>query len=148
MAMISPDDEPKAAHDLAFTWAKGERDGRPACVATFVPQAHHRGMPGFLHGGLAATALDETMASVGLVLHQQRCLTATLELRYRRAVALDGQPLTVEAWRADDRGGSRRYHVRGELRTADGVVCVEAKGLFLAITPTVRDGTADGRQTQ
>ncbi len=97
-------------------------------------------MPGFLHGGLAATALDETMASVGLVLHDQRCLTATLELRYRKAVALDGRPVTVEAWRADERGGRRRYHVHGELRDADGRVCVEAKGLFLAITQSTWDG--------
>ena len=145
--MTPADDHPKAAHDLAFSWAKGERDGRPACIATFVPQVHHRGMPGFLHGGLAATALDETMASVGLVLHERRCLTATLELRYRRAVALNGQPLTVEAWRVDDRGGSSRYHVRGELRTADGTVCVEAKGLFLAITQSVWHGVAGGDQS-
>jgi acyl-coenzyme A thioesterase PaaI-like protein len=90
-------------------------------------------MPGFFHGGLAATALDETMASVGLVTHDVRCLTATLDLKYRRAVALDGRPLTVEAWRADERGGRRRFHVVGELRNADGVVCVQARGLFLAI---------------
>lgn len=99
-------------------------------------------MPGFLHGGLAATALDETMASVGLVLHERRCLTATLELRYLRPVAINGQPLTIEAWRNDERGGSTRYHVRGELRTAAGTVCVEAKGLFLAITQAVADGVS------
>ncbi len=146
MEMTPADDEPKAAHDLAFSWAASERNGRPTCVATFVPQPHHRGMPGFLHGGLAATALDETMASVGLVLHERRCLTATLELRYRRSVAIDGQPLTVEAWRADERGGSTRYHVRAELRTADGTVCVEAKGLFLAITKAMWDGVSNGDQ--
>ena len=140
MTMTPADNQPQAAHDLAFTWAKGPREGRDTCVATFVPQAHHRGMPGFLHGGLAATALDETMASVGLVLHNQRCLTATLELRYRKSVALDGRPLTVEAWRADDRGGATRYHVIGELRTSDGIVCVQAKGLFLAITKSMWEG--------
>ena len=134
---ISESDDPRAApHDLAFSWAKGERGGKPTCVATFVPQRHHRGMPGYLHGGLAATALDETMASIGLVLHDQRCLTATLELRYRKPVALDGRSVTVEAWRSDERGGRRRYHVQGELRDHDGRVCVEARGLFLAITPS------------
>ena len=142
MAMIPADDKPKAAHDLVFTWAKGERQSRATCVATFIPESHHRGMPGFLHGGLAATALVETMASVGLVLNNQRCLTATLELRYRKSVPLDGRLLTVEAWRADDRGGSTRYHVVGELRTDDGTVCVQAKGLFLAITPNMRETLA------
>ncbi len=144
MALSPADDDPRKPHDLDFTWAKGQRNELVTCVATFVPKTHHRGMPGFLHGGLAATALDETMASIGLVLHDQRCLTATLELRYRRAVALDGRPVTVEAWRADERGGSRRYHVVGELRDADRAVCVSAKGLFLAITPATWDGLAAG----
>ena len=136
-----------ARADLAFSWTKGEREGRDTCIATFVPQVHHRGMPGFLHGGLAATALDETMASVGLVLHNQRCLTARLELRYRKSVALDGRPITVEAWRADERGGSTRYHVIGELRNADGIVCVHAKGLFLAITKSMWEGLAAPGET-
>ena len=87
------------------------------------------------------------MASVGLVLHDRRCLTAKLELRYRRSVAINGQPLTVEAWRADERGGSTRYHVSAELRTADGTVCVEAKGLFLAITTAVWNGVSSGGQS-
>lgn len=143
MAISESDDSPSAPHDLAFSWTKSEHDGKPSCVATFVPQRHHRGMPGFFHGGLAATALDETMASIGLVLHDQRCLTATLELRYRRPVALDGRSVTVEAWRSDDRGGLRRYHVHGELRDHDGRVCVEAKGLFLAITSSTWTNLTD-----
>jgi acyl-coenzyme A thioesterase PaaI-like protein len=144
MALSPADDDPRKPHDLEFAWAKGQRGELDSCIATFVPKPHHRGMPGFLHGGLAATALDETMASVGLVLHDQRCLTATLELRYRRAVALDGRTITVEAWRADERGGKRRYHVVGELRDGDGTVCVEAKGLFLAITASTWDGLQAG----
>lgn len=135
--MTPADDAPSKPHDLDFSWTKGEHEGKPSCVCTFVPKPHHRGMPGFLHGGLAATALDETMASVGLVLHDFRCLTATLELRYRKAVPLDGRPVTVEAWRKDDRGGKRRFHVHGELRSADGTVCVEADGLFLAVTESM-----------
>jgi acyl-coenzyme A thioesterase PaaI-like protein len=145
MALSPADDDPRKAHDLDFAWAKGQRGDLATCVATFTPKPHHRGMPGFLHGGLAATALDETMASIGLVLHEQRCLTATLELRYRRAVPLDGRPVTVEAWRADERGGARRYHVVGQLRDADANVCVEAKGLFLAITASTWNGLSPGR---
>ena len=144
MALSPSDDDPRKPHDLDLAWTKGHRHELDTCVATFVPQSHHRGMPGFLHGGLAATALDETMASIGLVLHDQRCLTATLELRYRRAVALDGRAVTVEAWRADQRGGSRRYHVVGELRDADGNTCISAKGLFLAITTSTWDGLQSG----
>src|SRR4051812_36367996 len=58
----------------------------PGLVARFEPKAHHRGPPGFLHGGIAATVLDETMASVGWALDDVPCVTATLELKYRKPV--------------------------------------------------------------
>jgi hypothetical protein len=57
-------------------------------VAAFTPRFEHRGAPGFLHGGFAAMALDETLAAVGWLLDGQHVVTATLELRYRRPVPL------------------------------------------------------------
>lgn len=117
---------------LGLTFA---REG-DTCVATFLPRPQHRGVPGFLHGGLAATALDETMASVGYLLDGIHCVTGTLELRYRKPVPLDGRPLRVEAWRDAPAGdGKRRRHhkVRGRIVLADGVVAVEASGIFLSV---------------
>lgn len=102
----------------------------PGLVATFLPKPEHRGPPGYLHGGLAAVCLDETMAAVSIALEKIYTVTATLELRYRRPVPLDGSPLRVEAWR--EQLQSRRTHrVHGRLLLADGRVAVQATGLFV-----------------
>jgi acyl-coenzyme A thioesterase PaaI-like protein len=99
-------------------------------VAVFRPRREHRGAPGLLHGGVAATCLDETMAAVGYVLDGVHLVTATLQLRYRRPVPLDGRPLRAEAWR-DDGAPRRRQRVHGRLLLADGTVAVEARGIFV-----------------
>lgn len=102
----------------------------PGLVATFDPKPGHRGPPGFLHGGIAATVLDETMASLGWALDDVACVTATLELKYRKAVPLDGRPVRIEAWR--ERVEARRtQRVQGRLLLADGSVAVEASGIFV-----------------
>jgi acyl-coenzyme A thioesterase PaaI-like protein len=107
-------------------------------VATFTPRHEHRGAPGFLHGGFAAMALDETLAAVGWLLDGQHVVTATLELRYRHPVPLAAGPLRVEAWRVDARGSSRRWRVEGRLLLADGTVAVEGRGVFVAAPESMR----------
>jgi acyl-coenzyme A thioesterase PaaI-like protein len=110
------------------------RDG-DRCVATFVPRKEHRGVPGFLHGGVASTVLDETMASLGFMLDGVHCVTATLELKFRKPVPLNGDTLRIEAWR--DEGNTarprRRHMVHGRLLLADGVVAVTASGIFISV---------------
>ena len=105
----------------------------PGVVARFTPSERHRGAPGFLHGGFAAMALDETMAALGWYLDRRHCVTATLDLRYRRPVPLDGREVRVEAWR--DRPEARRHQrVHGRILLADGSVSVEATGIFVQAT--------------
>lgn len=102
----------------------------PGLVARFDPNEGHRGPPGFLHGGIAATVLDETMASLGWALDDVPCVTATLSIRYRKPVPLDGKPVRIEVWRA--RAEPRRtQRVQGRLLLADGTVAVEASGIFV-----------------
>lgn len=105
--------------------------GRPLGLrAEFRPGPEHTGAPGVLHGGMAATALDEAMAAVGWFLDGVHCVTGTLELRYRRPVPVDGRPLVVEAWR--ERAPSRRtQRVHGRILLDDGTVAVEASGIFV-----------------
>lgn len=107
------------------------RDGL-RLVARFDPRPDHRGPPGYLHGGIAATVLDEAMASVGWMLDDVPCVTARLELKYRKGVPLDGAPVRVEAWR--ERPEPRRtQRVQGRLLLADASVAVEAAGLFVQV---------------
>lgn len=102
--------------------------------ARFVPRPAHCGAPGILHGGVAATCLDEAMAGVGWMLDRVHCVTATLELRYRHPVPVDGSELTVEAWR--ERAEPRRRHrVHGRIVLPDGKVAVEASGIFVQVGP-------------
>jgi acyl-coenzyme A thioesterase PaaI-like protein len=107
-----------------------EREGGGALlVAAFTPKPRHRGAPGFLHGGMAATVLDETMAAVGYALDKVHTVTGTLNVRYRRPVPLASK-LRVEAWR--DRPEIRRHQrVRGRILLEDGTVAVEAEGIFV-----------------
>ena len=119
------DDNPIAL-GLSFS-REGDR-----CVAMFSPRPEHRGLPGFLHGGLAATVLDETMASVGYMLDNVHCVTATLELKYRKPVPLGRGELRVEGWRDDLRPG-RRHRVHGRLLLPDGTIAVEATGIFISV---------------
>jgi len=100
-------------------------------VGLFHPGPEHQGADGFLHGGMAATVLDETMAGVSYALDRVRTVTGTLNLRYRRPVPLSAAPLRVEAWR--EFGEGRRAHkIRGRIVLPDGTVAVEATGIFVA----------------
>lgn len=104
----------------------------PGLVSRFSPGPEHAGRPGILHGGLAATLLDETMAGLSWAQGREHSVTATLSLRYRREVPIAAGPLRVEAWYADDRA-RRVRRVNGRLLLADGTAAVEADGLFVRV---------------
>ena len=104
----------------------------PGLVSTFRPGPGHAGRPGFLHGGLAATHLDETMAALSWAIEREHSVTATLSLRYRCPVPLDAGPLRMEAWYRDGRTGRVRK-VQGRLLLPDGTPAVEASGLFVRV---------------
>jgi acyl-coenzyme A thioesterase PaaI-like protein len=118
---------------LGLQYSLEECDGRTVLVGLFRPGPQHQGARGFLHGGMAATALDEAMSGVSYALDHVRTVTGTLNLRYRRPVPLSAQPLRVEAW--PDRAGAGKIHrVRGRIVLPDGTVAVEAKGIFVQAT--------------
>lgn len=106
------------------------------CVvsASFRPRPDYRGAGTSLHGGIAATALDEILVWAGLLVEHVMTVTGMMEIRYRRPVEVT-EPLTVRA-RVDDRSG-RRLRVSGEL-LADDDVRVEGSGLYL-VTSTLED---------
>jgi acyl-coenzyme A thioesterase PaaI-like protein len=96
-------------------------------AAGFVPGPLHRGTFGVLHGGLAATALDEIMAWAGIIMAGVLCVTANLDLRFRQPVPVE-KPLRLSAWLGDRSG--RRLRITGELATETGPA-VEASGLYV-----------------
>ena len=97
-------------------------------VAHFRPIDHHAGAGNTLHGGLAATVLDEIMVWAAILTHRVLAVTGTLDVRFRRPVAVDEEDITVTG-RVDDRSG-KRLRCRGSLEVA-GVTAVTATGLYL-----------------
>lgn len=95
--------------------------------ARFSPRDDYRGAGTTLHGGIAATALDEILVWAGILLEGVLTVTGTMELRYRRPIDV-GDAIVVSA-RVDERSG-RRLRASGELEV-DGQVRVEASGLYL-----------------
>ena len=111
-----------------------EHRGDGTGLAVLRPRAEHEGPPGHLHGGLAATALDEAMAWVAHRTDGEACVTATMELRYRRPVPLDGGPYRIEVETVKASGRRRRMAAR--LLLAGGEVAVEAEAVFVNLRPT------------
>ena len=98
--------------------------------ATLRPRPEYQGYPGVLHGGLAATALDEVMGYSAILLAGIWAATATMELRYRAQVPYDA-PLPLVAGLVDARG--RRVRAWARLHLPGGGVGVEAKGVLVAL---------------
>jgi len=104
-------------------------DDQGRTIARFRPREEHQGYPGYLHGGIISTLLDETMGRV--LTHQEVwAMTGRLEIKFRKPVPLD-QELTIVAELTRDR--SRAYEAVGEIRLPDGTVLAEAKGLYLRV---------------
>lgn len=87
-----------------------------------------QGFPGVLHGGIAATALDELMGYACKMLRDCWAVTAKMELRYRRPIA-DTQVLVVEAGLRE--GAGRRLRLWGRIVNEAGDVAVDADALFV-----------------
>lgn len=120
--------EPDNPYGLALAV---EATGNGLGTAELVPRPEHEGPPGHLHGGLAATALDETMGWVAHDTTEDGWVTATLEVRYRKPIPLDGAPLRVEAETVKRSG--RRKRLAARLLLGDGTVAVEAESVFVRV---------------
>jgi len=99
-------------------------DGR--AEAPFVAQLMHQGYPGFVHGGLVTTLLDEAMgwATYGNGIW---ALTGKLELSFRKPVPVN-ERLMVRAGITRDRG--RIIEAVATLHDETGVLLAEAKGVL------------------
>jgi acyl-coenzyme A thioesterase PaaI-like protein len=93
-----------------------ERDDQGRVAGRFFVKQDHQGPPGFAHGGVLATALDEAMA---LLVHDEggRTLTKRLEVDFL-APAPIGVFALVSAW-VEDRA-ERTLRLAAELRSEGG----------------------------
>lgn len=103
-------------------------------TAVFNARRDLQGTNGSLHGGIAATAIDEILAWSAILLEGVLSVTGTLELRYRRPLA-DGGTYLLRG-RVDERSG-RRLRLSGGIEH-DGRPAVTGSGLYL-VTDDVSD---------
>lgn len=89
----------------------------------------HEGAPGFVHGGAVATALDDTIGTLLIVLRRP-AVTARLQVDYRRPVFI-GTDYVVEAW--IDRIDGRKLHLAGAITDTGGDLVAEATALFVEV---------------
>jgi acyl-CoA thioesterase FadM len=102
--------------------------GRTQALLSTSSPPEHEGAPGFVHGGVIATALDDTLGTL-LVVLRRPAVTAKLEVDYRSPAFL-GRAYSLEAWIEGVDG--RKLRLAGELREGESVIA-EGKALFLEV---------------
>ncbi len=99
------------------------------------------GHPGYLHGGIIATLLDETMSKAvrarGLI-----AMTRHMEVDYRRPVP-SGAPIRLEGRVVRSEG--RKHWTEAKILDAQGGPLAGGKGLFIEVRARLADMEATRR---
>jgi acyl-coenzyme A thioesterase PaaI-like protein len=107
-----------------------EQDGHERVAGRFFVKQDHQGPPGFAHGGVIATALDEAMA---LLVHGEgiHALTRRLEIDLLGPVPI-GAFAKVSAW--IEHRAERELELRAQLEGDDAHrPLARARGSFVAL---------------
>jgi uncharacterized protein (TIGR00369 family) len=100
-------------------------------VASPTVGASFEGHPGFLHGGIIATLLDEAMSKSVRVLGRS-AMTRKLDVEYLRPVP-SGAPLRIEGRVV--RSESRKHFAQARIFDAANTTLASGTGLFIEISP-------------
>ncbi|MGX2994066.1 PaaI family thioesterase [Streptomyces sp. JNUCC 64] len=119
------EDQPHGLH-LAARAEEGVR-----ITAEFTVRPAHQGAPGLAHGGVLATALDETLGSLNWLL-RVIAVTGRLETDYLQPVPV-GTVLHLDAEVTAVAGRKIYSRVSGRIGGPDGPEAVRAKALFIEV---------------
>lgn len=119
-------DNPQGMH-LKFVYDK-KRDG---FTCRFRLSKRYTGPPGYCHGGIIATILDDAMGKLNK-LRQVTAVTAQMTVDYLKPVPLR-QPLRVES--RELRVNARRHFHIAEIVNKKGEVLARSRGVFVEIDP-------------
>lgn len=99
--------------------------------AYMTPGDEFQGYPGRLHGGIAATILDEAISRAIFILDENTWgVTTDLSIKYRKPLPLNGELKIVCRITRDTR---LLYEGTGEIYTSDGKVAVSAKAQYMKV---------------
>jgi len=102
---------------------------RDCYVCRFRLDERFMGPPGYVHGGIVATVLDEVMGKVNKI-HGVVALTRAMKIEYLKPVPLN-KSLRAEGHAVSVEG--RKHTNRGEILNAQGEVLARGEALFIAI---------------
>jgi acyl-coenzyme A thioesterase PaaI-like protein len=99
-------------------------------VALIKPSHQHQGYPGRMHGGIAATILDETIGRSICNGKDEQIWGVTLELKtkFRKPIPL-GQELKIIGRLTSE--GNRFFEGTGEIVLPNGDIAVSAEGKYM-----------------
>lgn len=102
-------------------------------VALINPSEQHQGYPGRMHGGIAATILDETIARSICNGKNEQIWGVTLELKtkFRKPIPL-GQELKIVGRVISE--GIRTFEGTAEIVLPNGEIAVSAEGKYMKVT--------------
>jgi len=93
--------------------------------------ARFTGPPGFIHGGILATLMDEAMSKT-LRARGVTAMTRNMEVDYLRPAPIE-TPLRIEAKHLREEG--RKHWCEAVLLDSKGRTLTSGKGLFIALDP-------------
>ena len=100
-------------------------------VALFTPCEQHQGYPDRMHGGLAATILDETIGRALMISNDEAWgVTVEFSVRYKKPVPLGEELRVVGRITRDSR---RIFEGTGEILLPNGEVAVEGTGKYIKL---------------
>jgi uncharacterized protein (TIGR00369 family) len=97
------------------------------CEATV--SDNYEGPPGYLHGGIIATLLDEAMSKANRA-QGVTAMTRQMQVEYLKPVP-SGKPIRIEGRVTLSEG--RKHWTEAKIVNAEGVLLAHASGLFIAI---------------
>ncbi|MFE4371938.1 PaaI family thioesterase [Streptomyces sp. NPDC056835] len=100
-------------------------------IAEFTVKPAHQGAPGLAHGGVLATALDETLGSLNWLLRVV-AVTGRLQTEFLRPVPV-GTSLYLEAEATAVHGRKIYSTATGRLGGPEGPVAIRADALFIEV---------------
>ncbi len=100
-------------------------------VAIFTPCQEHQGYPGRMHGGIAASILDETIGrAISSQYDEIWGISVEIKVRYKKPVPLDKELRVVGRITKDSR---RLFEGTGEILLPNGDVAVEGYGKYIKL---------------
>jgi uncharacterized protein (TIGR00369 family) len=102
--------------------------------AEFVFGDLHSGAPGYVHGGILMTVLDDAMAWAAIAVRGSFAVTAEFTSRFSRPVRV-GATHTVVVNVSQIRADTGTIEATGEIRRPDGKKCVSAAATYHVLTP-------------